>query len=86
MRGAVILVHIANLPSFTPRTIYRGPWDQKNRNRVFPGRLIRRDHETGAWQSTVEADETVAKGARMARLTDYFGEPICMIGRVRREN
>jgi predicted deacylase len=38
MRGAVILVHIANLPSFTLRTIYRGPWDQKNLNRVFPGR------------------------------------------------
>jgi predicted deacylase len=38
LRGSVILVHIANLPSFTLRTIYRGPWDQKNLNRVFPGR------------------------------------------------
>jgi predicted deacylase len=38
MRGCVIIVHIANLPSFTLRTIYRGPWDQKNLNRVFPGR------------------------------------------------
>jgi predicted deacylase len=37
LRGTVILVHIANLPSFTHRTIYRGPWDQKNLNRVFPG-------------------------------------------------
>jgi predicted deacylase len=38
MRGTVIIVHIANLPSFALRTIYRGPWDQKNLNRVFPGR------------------------------------------------
>ena len=36
--GTVILVHIANLPSFVHRTIYRGPWDQKNLNRVYPGR------------------------------------------------
>jgi predicted deacylase len=37
LRGTVIIVHIANLPSFQHRTIYRGPWDQKNLNRVFPG-------------------------------------------------
>ncbi len=38
LRGTVVLVHIANLPSFAHRTIYRGPWDQKNLNRVYPGR------------------------------------------------
>jgi predicted deacylase len=38
LAGTVILVHIANLPSFTHRTIYRGPWDQKNLNRVYPGK------------------------------------------------
>ena len=38
LNGTVILVHIANLPSFTFRTIYRGPYDQKNLNRVFPGK------------------------------------------------
>jgi predicted deacylase len=38
LNGVVIIVHIANLPSFTHRTIYRGPWDQKNLNRVFPGK------------------------------------------------
>jgi predicted deacylase len=38
LSGVVIIVHIANLPSFTHRTIYRGPWDQKNLNRVFPGK------------------------------------------------
>jgi predicted deacylase len=38
LSGTVIIVHIANLPSFEHRTIYRGPWDQKNLNRVFPGK------------------------------------------------
>jgi predicted deacylase len=38
LRGTVVIVQIANLPSFTHRTIYRGPWDQKNLNRVYPGR------------------------------------------------
>jgi hypothetical protein len=38
LKGAVILVHIANVPSFAERTIYRGPWDRKNLNRVFPGK------------------------------------------------
>ena len=37
LSGTVILVHVANLPSFVHRTVYRGPWDQKNLNRVFPG-------------------------------------------------
>lgn len=38
LRGTLILVHIANLPSFVHRTIYRNPWDQKNLNRVYPGK------------------------------------------------
>lgn len=38
LSGTLIMVHIANVPSFTHRTIYRGPWDQKNLNRVFPGK------------------------------------------------
>jgi predicted deacylase len=38
LRGTLILVHIANLPSFLNRTIYRGPWDAKNLNRVYPGK------------------------------------------------
>lgn len=37
LTGTVIIVQIANVPSFAHRTIYRGPWDQKNLNRVFPG-------------------------------------------------
>jgi predicted deacylase len=38
LAGTVILVQVANVPSFQERTIYRGPWDRKNLNRVFPGK------------------------------------------------
>jgi predicted deacylase len=37
LSGTVVLVHIANIPSFRRRTIYYGPADGKNLNRVFPG-------------------------------------------------
>jgi predicted deacylase len=35
--GTLILVHVANMPSFLGRTIYYSPVDGKNLNRVFPG-------------------------------------------------
>lgn len=38
LRGTLVLVHVANMPSFVQRTIYRNPWDQKNLNRVYPGK------------------------------------------------
>jgi len=38
LRGTLILVHIANPPSFYGRTIYTSPADGKNLNRVFPGK------------------------------------------------
>jgi predicted deacylase len=38
LRGRVIIVHIANLPSFLKRTIYYSPIDRQNLNRVFPGK------------------------------------------------
>jgi predicted deacylase len=37
LKGTILMVHIANLPSFKRRTIYFGPDDWKNLNRVFPG-------------------------------------------------
>ena len=37
LSGTVIMVHIANLPSFFGRTIYYSPADGKTLNRVFPG-------------------------------------------------
>jgi predicted deacylase len=38
LRGTVVLVHTANMPSFLGRTIYYSPVDGRNLNRVFPGR------------------------------------------------
>jgi predicted deacylase len=38
LRGTVVMVHLANMPSFLGRTIYYSPIDGKNLNRVFPGR------------------------------------------------
>jgi predicted deacylase len=38
LRGTLVLVHVANLPSFLGRTIYYGPVDAKNLNRVYPGK------------------------------------------------
>ena len=38
LSGTVILVHVANLPSFLKRTIYYSPVDGKNLNRVYPGK------------------------------------------------
>ncbi|WP_426752637.1 DUF5829 family protein [Myxococcus sp. Y35] len=37
VRGTVVIVHIANVPAFQRRTVYYGPLDWKNLNRVFPG-------------------------------------------------
>ena len=38
LRGTVIMVHVANMPSFLGRTIYYSPVDGKNLNRVYPGK------------------------------------------------
>ncbi|MFC1555472.1 succinylglutamate desuccinylase/aspartoacylase family protein [candidate division KSB1 bacterium] len=37
LSGAVIIVHVMNMPSFMKRTIYYNPYDWQNQNRVFPG-------------------------------------------------
>jgi predicted deacylase len=37
LAGTVIMVHVANMPSFLGRTIYYSPVDGKNLNRVYPG-------------------------------------------------
>lgn len=37
LSGTLVLVHVANLPSFLGRTIYYSPIDGKNLNRVYPG-------------------------------------------------
>ena len=38
LSGTVIVVHVANMPSFHGRTAYYNPVDGKNLNRVYPGR------------------------------------------------
>ena len=38
LRGTIVMVHVANMPSFLGRTIYDSPVDGQNLNRVFPGR------------------------------------------------
>jgi uncharacterized protein len=39
LAGTLILVQVANMPSYLGRTIYYSPADGKNLNRVFPGKL-----------------------------------------------
>lgn len=39
LSGTVIMVHVANMPSYLARTIYYSPVDNKNLNRVFPGKV-----------------------------------------------
>src|SRR5207249_7410752 len=38
LRGKILLVHVANVPSYLKRTIYYSPIDGKNLNRVYPGK------------------------------------------------
>jgi predicted deacylase len=38
LRGTIVMVHVANMPSFLGRTIYYSPADGKNLNRVYPGK------------------------------------------------
>ena len=52
--GKVIIVHIANIPSFLKRTIYYNPYDWKNLNRVFPGKADGTNAERIAYQLTKE--------------------------------
>ncbi|MGH9841122.1 MAG: succinylglutamate desuccinylase/aspartoacylase family protein [Blastocatellia bacterium] len=57
MAGTVIMIHVANMPSFLKRTIYYSPVDGKNLNRVYPGKTDGTISERIAWQITKEAIE-----------------------------
>lgn len=37
LAGAILMVHVANMPSFLGRTVYFSPLDGQNLNRVYPG-------------------------------------------------
>ena len=54
LAGTLILVHVANMPSFLGRTIYFSPIDGKNLNRVYPGRHDGTVSERIAWAITTE--------------------------------
>ena len=38
LKGTIVLVHIANMLAFSNRTVYINPVDNKNLNRIFPGK------------------------------------------------
>jgi predicted deacylase len=57
LSGAVILVHCANMPSFLGRTVYFSPIDQKNLNRVYPGKKDGTVSERIAFAITTEVIE-----------------------------
>lgn len=57
LSGTVILVHVANMPSFLGRTIYYSPVDGKNLNRVFPGKPDGTVSERIAYAITTEIIE-----------------------------
>ncbi len=54
LSGTVILVHVANMPSFLGRTIYYSPVDGKNLNRVYPGKADGTVSERIAYAITTE--------------------------------
>ena len=57
LHGTVIMVHVANLPSFLGRTIYYSPVDRKNLNRVYPGKRDGSLSERIAYAITTEVIE-----------------------------
>lgn len=57
LAGTIIIVHVANLPSFLGRTIYYSPVDQKNLNRVYPGKADGTISERIAYAITREVIE-----------------------------
>jgi predicted deacylase len=57
LAGSVIMVHVANMPSFLGRTVYFSPVDGKNLNRVYPGRTDGTVSERIAYAITTEVIE-----------------------------
>src|SRR5882757_4776719 len=57
LNGTIIMVHVANMPSFLGRTIYFSPVDGKNLNRVYPGRQDGTVSERIAYAITTEVIE-----------------------------
>src|SRR2546430_12547602 len=68
--GTVLLVHVANLPSFLRRTVYYSPSGGKNLNRVFPGKRA----------GTVSERTAVAIPPASLHLADYLVDLHARIG------
>lgn len=62
LSGTLVLVHIANIPAFIGRSVYYNTVDNKNLNRIFPGKQDGSITERIAWVLTNE----IIKGS------DYF--------------
>ncbi len=54
LSGTVILVRLAHVAAFEQRVPYVNPFDRKNLNRVFPGRVDGTQAERIAWAITTE--------------------------------
>ena len=54
LKGTLLIVHVANMPSFLGRTIYYSPIDGKNLNRVYPGKADGTSSERIAYAITNE--------------------------------
>ena len=57
LSGTILMVHVANVPSFLGRTVYFSPVDGKNLNRVYPGRMDGTVSERIAYAITTEVIE-----------------------------
>ena len=57
LAGTVVMVHVANMPSFLGRTVYFSPADGKNLNRVYPGRAEGTVSERIAYAITTQVIE-----------------------------
>lgn len=57
LAGTVIMVHVANMPSFLGRTIYYSPIDRMNLNRAYPGKKDGTTSERIAYAITTEVIE-----------------------------
>src|SRR6266404_2464553 len=57
LKGSIIMVHVANMPSFLGRTVYFSPIDGKNLNRVYPGKKDGTVSERIAYAITTEIIE-----------------------------
>jgi predicted deacylase len=63
LRGMVVMVHVANMPSFLGRTVYFSPVDGKNLNRCYPGK----------------ADGTISERIAHAITTEVIDRSDCLL-------